>query len=247
MKSEFFWEPGHKESIIMATSKSILKLYGFPFSQPCRSVLMLCMENGIDHQIIPVDARKGETRKPEFKKIHPAGVVPAIDDNGFLLGEAGAILQYLCEKNQLHSWYPKDLQQRARVNFWLHWNHSNTRNSTKQILVKRIWPPKDGSMEAALDAGRKELGRSVAFLEQSLATSGGPYLSSKENPTIADLMIAPELDQQLPEAFGLFDFKPYPNVSQWLYRLQTDIPSYKPTFKAVVDEATKFKEKHGLK
>lgn len=235
------------KKMAISSKSTLIKLYGFPFSQPCRSVLMLCMENGIDHQIIQVDARKGETRKPEFKKIHPAGMVPAIDDNGFLLGEAGAILQYLCEKHQLQNWYPSDLRQRARVNFWLHWNHSNTRKSTKEILVKRIWPPKNGSMEAVLDAGRKELGRSVAFLEQSLASSGGTYLTSKKFPTIADLLIAPELDQQMPEAFGLFDFKPYPNVSQWLYRLQTDIPSYKSTFQVVVDEATRFKEKHGVK
>jgi glutathione S-transferase len=51
----------------------MLKLYGFPLSQPTRSVLMLCKEGGIQYEFYIVNALKGETRKPEFKAINPAG------------------------------------------------------------------------------------------------------------------------------------------------------------------------------
>lgn len=222
-----------------------MKLYGFPFSQPCRSVLLLCKEAKIDFELVHVDARKGDTRKPEFKKIVPTGLVPAINDDGFILSETGAILSYLCDKHSLDQWYPRDNQQRARVNFWLHWNHSATRVSTKGLLVKKFWPPKDGSLEAALESGRKELGKSVSFIEQTLernhADGKNEYLCPGNHPTIADLLIAPELDQQLPEAMGLFDFSKYPRVTDWLYNLRRTVQSYPEVFDVVIQESARFK------
>lgn len=61
-------------------------IYGFPLSQPTRSVLMLCEEENIPYEVIIVDALKGENRKPAFKRMHPAGLVPVINDNGTDLG-----------------------------------------------------------------------------------------------------------------------------------------------------------------
>ncbi len=65
-----------------STSSSQMVIYGFPLSQPTRSVLMLCQEAKIDYNFILVDALKGDTRKPDFRKINPAGLVPVINDNG---------------------------------------------------------------------------------------------------------------------------------------------------------------------
>lgn len=216
-----------------------LKLYGFPFSQPTRSVLLLLKENKIKYDFVLVDARKGEARSPEYKKMVPTAMVPAIDDNGFVLSEAAAIMMYLCDKHSLNQWYPSDLQQRARANFWLHWNHTNTRASTKQIIVKKMWPPKDMPLDQALERGRKQLSFSVSFMEKTLSSNQTKYLCSGSHPTIADLFIAPELDQQLPEAMGLFDFAPYPRVSEWLSNLRATLPSYEEVFSQVVQESAK--------
>ena len=122
-----------------------LTIYGFPLSQPTRSVLLLCKENSIPYTFKLVDALKGENLKPEFRKIHPAGLVPAIEDGeGFVLGESGAILQYLSEVHGLNSWYPSDFKQRAKVNFWLHWNHNKTR------VRRRSWFPSYFPLNQAL-------------------------------------------------------------------------------------------------
>jgi len=39
-----------------------------------------------------------EMTRPEYLAIHPLGQVPAIDDDGFVLGETAAIIQYLCAR-----------------------------------------------------------------------------------------------------------------------------------------------------
>lgn len=64
-----------------------LTIYGFPLSQPTRSVLMLCKENSIPFTFKLVDALKGENRKPEFRKFHPAGLLPAISVGNDLCSE----------------------------------------------------------------------------------------------------------------------------------------------------------------
>lgn len=69
-----------------STSKRIT-LYGFPLSQPTRSVLLLCNATNIEYDFKIIDALKGENRKPQFLAIHPAGLLPAITDEG--LGTLG--------------------------------------------------------------------------------------------------------------------------------------------------------------
>jgi hypothetical protein len=57
----------------IARANSGLIIYGFPLSQPTRSVLLLCHANDIPYDFKIVDAIKGENRKSDFLKIHPAG------------------------------------------------------------------------------------------------------------------------------------------------------------------------------
>jgi glutathione S-transferase len=216
-----------------------LTIYGFPLSQPTRSVLMLCKENNIPFSFKLVDALKGENRKPEFRKFHPAGLLPAISvGNDFVLGESAAILEFLSDSNGLEKWYPRDLKQRALVNFWLHWNHANTRMSTKNVLVSKLFPPKtEGGTNSALQEGVQKLSKSVAFIEDHFGRTNCAFLVG-DSPTIADLLIITELDQQLPEAFGLFDFSPFPLVSKWMKECQK-ISSYKEVFEPVIQIAKK--------
>ena len=49
-------------------------------------------------------ANAGGTKSEDFLKVNPAGLIPAIDDNGFFLGESNAILPYLAEQNSWSSW-----------------------------------------------------------------------------------------------------------------------------------------------
>ncbi len=88
----------------VSNTSSKLTLYGFPLSQPTRSVLLLLQENKIEYDFVLVDALKGETRKQEFLKINPAGLVPCVRHNDFLLAESSAILQYLAEFFSVEKW-----------------------------------------------------------------------------------------------------------------------------------------------
>lgn len=96
----------------------MIKLYGFPRSRSTRVVWML-EELGLDYDFIKIDLMAGEGQSAAFKKIHPDGKVPAIDDDGFVLTESAAILTYLGDKHPSSKLVPAaGTQQRARYDEW---------------------------------------------------------------------------------------------------------------------------------
>lgn len=202
----------------------MLKAHGFRMSQPSRSVLLLLEEAGVEHEWIDVDIMKGESRTEEFLKINPMGQVPAIQEDDFNLAEGGAILSYIAKSRGLTDWLPVDPNVRAKVNFWIHWNHTNTRKSTTEVLMPSLTgtTPELAGMKAALD-----------FLEARLGESG-PFLAGTEVPTIADLFILPEVDQV--GALKLIDLEPWAKVSAWQEAMQKALPkSYESNIGFVKD------------
>lgn len=192
-----------------------------------------------------MDPIKGDTRKPGFKDtVSPTGLVPVIKDGDFCLSEAGAIMQYLCNRDKLRDWYPRcdNAQQRAEVDFWLSWHHTHTRVLTTSVLLPQLFSadPKTASRVAEkVNVGLKTAGRALAFIESRLEATGNKFLAG-DKPTIADLLILPEVDQHLPEAFGLLDLSKYPNVMAWVARCRNYIGEpYAANFEPVLKLAKK--------
>ncbi|KAK6983953.1 glutathione S-transferase [Favolaschia claudopus] len=77
----------------------VLTLYGLaaPLGGTA-TVAMTLAEKGIPYTFVSVDLQHGEHKQPEFRKKQPFGLVPALDDDGFVLYESRAICRYLAEK-----------------------------------------------------------------------------------------------------------------------------------------------------
>lgn len=78
----------------------MLTLYHNPHS---RSTIVHYMlhELGEPFEIVPIDLKAGEHKKPEFLKLNPMGKIPVLADGDTIVTEAPAILVYLADK------YPK--------------------------------------------------------------------------------------------------------------------------------------------
>lgn len=72
-----------------ATSATKPTIYGFPTSQPTRSVIMLCKEANIDFNYVEINVFKGQNRKPEYLQLNPTGLIPTWQDGSLSLGEVG--------------------------------------------------------------------------------------------------------------------------------------------------------------
>ena len=216
----------------MGTAASIsnpdgLIVCGFPVSQPSRSVYMLCLSAGIPFESVTINIMAGEHKSPEFLAINSAGLVPAIKEGELTLGEGAAILQYISESRGLANWYPMNPVARAKINYWLHWNHTATRMSTTSIFARRLWGDRQ-----VISADIEKFMKHVAFLDQHLSTN--KFLGGFETPTIADLMIVPEIDQ-VTFVPGLVDYSQYPNIVRYLADISTAVSAYEEVAAPVRD------------
>jgi len=89
---------------------------------------ILLRELAIPHRTIVLSvtptgyaAADGSFSTAEYKKIHPAGYVPALGVDGFIITENPAILRYIASLAPERKLFGVDALQQARVEEWLSW------------------------------------------------------------------------------------------------------------------------------
>jgi glutathione S-transferase len=199
-----------------------LKLYGVPFSQPVRAVMWLMLYKGLPFELVltnPGTSAENGSRHPDFLAKNPGGTIPTIEepDTGFALGEAHAILCYLCNKHGWSDMYPADPQERARVDWYLHYHHRNVREASLGLVAPKI--RKDLNIpEATQSAARATLTRALQTIETGWL-DGSEFLAG-EAVTIADFAAYAEIGQLQPGFTNVYDFEPFPNVRRWMDSLK---------------------------
>ena len=161
------------------------------------------------------------TKAAAFLKIHPPGHVPALDDNGLMLGESLAINLHLAKKygGKLG---PQSLDEDSLMTQWSFWAALDCEPHTIEILYHRVAKPPGERDETKVAAAAEALRAPFAVLNQALAGDG--YIVGGRF-TAADINIAEIIRYARPVA-ALFEAAP--NVEQWLTKLQQ-----RPAFKAM--------------
>jgi glutathione S-transferase len=98
-----------------------MRLYHHPYSFNARRAVMTALHLNAPVELVFVDLQKGEQRQPQFLKLNPNHKVPVLEDDGFLLWESHAIMQYVADKTPRQTLYPAETRARADVNRWLFW------------------------------------------------------------------------------------------------------------------------------
>ena len=97
-----------------------IKLHYNPLSTFSRRVLIALAEKQIPHELVVVDMAARQHRQQPYLSLNPYGRVPTLEEDGFVLFESTAILNYLADK------FPESKlggdgtpKGRAEVNRWL--------------------------------------------------------------------------------------------------------------------------------
>lgn len=209
-----------------------MKLFSFWRSLATYRVRIALNLKGITpDEVIDINLMQGKQREDSFRKINPMMAIPAlIEDDGTVLFESLAILEYLDETHPEPPLLPKDPKARARVRGIA----QIIACDTHPLIVPRIreYLAHEYKIDEAgvLKWGNHWHTTSLKALETEL--SGSPHtgrFAQGDQVTIADICIAGQ-------AVGAFYFK-------------VDIANY-PTFKRIVDEVNKidaFARAHPLK
>ena len=123
----------------------MLKIYGTELSSPSNKVKFVANELGLEYEYKSVNLISGENKLEEHLKLHPAGKVPVIDDDGFVLFESNAIIRYLAVKSD-SPLYPAGTKQRALVDQWSDFVSLHISSSVGRILMNRVFAPRNFSI-----------------------------------------------------------------------------------------------------
>src|ERR1700759_3461708 len=58
-------------------------------------IVWLCEELGIPYEMVKYDREPSGMAPPAYKALHPTGTAPIITDGDLVLGESGAIIEYI--------------------------------------------------------------------------------------------------------------------------------------------------------
>ena len=208
-----------------------MKLHFHPVSTASRPVLLFCAEANIAYEPVLVDLLTGAHMKEPFLSLNPNGMVPVLEDEGFVLTESSAILKYLAEKSGSAA-YPKDLKARARVNERMDWiNTNHYREWGYHLIYPQVFPHHQRSPEAAqtslLEWGKEKSEKWLGILDKHVI-GNHKYLCG-DQITIADYFGA-----EIIAAGDLIgaSYKRFPNVDRWLSTMRA-LPSWKKVNEAV--------------
>jgi maleylacetoacetate isomerase len=92
-----------------------MRLYSFFLSSAAFRVRIALNLKGVDYETVPVNLAQGEHRKAAFLATNPQATVPVIDDNGTILWQSLAIIDYLDARFPHPRLIPAEPVARARV------------------------------------------------------------------------------------------------------------------------------------
>jgi maleylpyruvate isomerase len=92
-----------------------MKLYDFFRSSAAFRTRIALNLKGLSYERAFIHLRKAEQSAPEYLKLNPQGLVPALQDGPHLLTQSLAIIEYLDETHPEPPFLPKPPVERARV------------------------------------------------------------------------------------------------------------------------------------
>ena len=204
----------------------MIKLYGFDLSTPSNKVRLCANAIGCAYDYVQLDLPGGDLQTPVHMARHPAGKVPVIEDDGFVLFESDAINKYLCRKHN-SDLYPNGLKEQAQVDQWCDFAAIHVGGAMGRVFTNFFIAPRFGMEvdQGSLDFGRAMLDRFLPIVDRQLENSehmAGAALS------IADLSLLAIID---PAETIELDLTRYPALDAWRQRLRTE-PFYTAMHKA---------------
>ena len=188
-----------------------IKLHYHPFSTYSRRVLIAFAEKQIAHELVFVDMAARRHREQPYLSLNPYGRVPTLEEDGFVLFESTAILDYLEATRPSPPLVPADARGRALVDMHMKLcDIQFTRHAGTIVFPKRFLPKEKWNTAAIADA-KTQIEKHFAILDKQLA--GKTYLVA-EQFSLAEVCYAPFL-----EFLPLMEITPPGAVAAWSERL----------------------------
>jgi maleylpyruvate isomerase len=199
-----------------------MRLYGYWRSSAAYRVRIALHWKGIAFEAVGTDLRRGEHRTLTFLRRNPQGLVPVLEtDDGLVLTQSMAILEWLEEACPEPALLPADLAGRARARALaqLVACEIHPLNNTRVLAhVRRAF----GLDEQGVSAWyRHWIAQGFAPLEAELGRTAGRF-SHGDAVSVADVTLVPQVYNA--RRYGC-DLEPYPIIRR-VERACLDLPAF---------------------
>ena len=194
----------------------MLKIWGRTNSVNVKKALWAAEELGLEYQRIDAGLQYGVNKTPEYLKMNPTGLVPTIDDDGFVLWESHSIVRYLAAKHATSvALWPAELERRADVDRWMEWQSTGFTPAMLVAFWQLCRTPEDKRDPQAIEASLQKGEKFAAVIDAHLA--GRDHIAGNAFSP-ADIVVGCATHRWL----GLPARKqPRPNLERWYATLRT--------------------------
>jgi glutathione S-transferase len=168
----------------------MMTLYEFAPTRSIRARWVL-QELGVEFKAITVNLPAGEHQTPEYLRINPAGKLPALVDDDFVLTESVAIVLYLAEKYPHKQLVPTQIKQGAELDRWLLFTVTELEQPLWRIARHTFLYPEAERLPADTAIARREFQQMAAVLEAHMQAR--QFLVG-DQVTVGDFVLAYTLD-----------------------------------------------------
>jgi len=174
-----------------------------------------CDELALPYERVDAGGNFGRNNTPEYLAMNPNGLVPVIEDDGFILYESNAIVRYLAARHARGTLWPADLQSRADVDRWMEWLSTSLVPALRDIFWELVRTAPDKRNAALIEASRARSEKCMGILDAHLAKRD---FMTAYGFTTADIVIGCAVHRWLNLPV---ERTPRPNVERWYASLKS--------------------------
>jgi glutathione S-transferase len=164
----------------------MIKIWGRNTSSNVQKAMWAVGELGLEHTRLDVGGAFGKNKEAPYLAMNPNGLVPTLEEDGFLLWESNSIVRYLAGKHdKANVLEPKDPRQRALASQWMDWQLSVVAPAITPAFWGLIRTPPEKRDKAAIKASQDKTTDAMKMLDAQLAKTAyvaGPAFSYGDIP-----------------------------------------------------------------
>jgi len=192
----------------------MLRILGRISSINVQKVVWCARELELPFERIDIGGAFGGTDTPAYRAMNPNGLVPVIDDDGFVMWESNAIVRYLAAGHGEGSLWPIPLKARADADRWMDWQATELGPTMRDAFIQLVRTAPDKRDQARVAASANASERLIAILDGHLAQCD--YVTGRAF-TMGDIPLGLQIHRWLGMPVSR---APHPNVEAWYARLR---------------------------
>ncbi len=153
------------------------RLWGRASSGNVQKAIWALEELALPYEHIEAGGAHGIVGEARYRAMNPNGLVPTLEEDGFVLWESNAILRYLAHAHGGVLALPEEPRDRALIDQWLDWQATAFTPAMRDAFLQLVRVAPEKRNAAVIEASQAAGERCADMLDRHLAST--PYVAGE--------------------------------------------------------------------